>query len=589
MDKLLRRLIPGLEDHLSDDRLASLFCGELLLLERWIARWHLETCWQCRLRQEELEGHRSDRMFDHCRDVLAITGLSKEPEAEFARMLKQRIQTETPQKARTFRLPKIPLPELSPMNPALVVCIVFGFASAISFFLWRQQRVPGISSNTLLVRAERWDTPNLGTAAGVVYQAVRITTPKQTLERQLYRDVQGKRLSRRVELTPQNEQLKDRLSVAGLDWNEPLSASSYQEWHDHQHVRQDEIVRAGTHLLTLTTTVPDGSISQQSLTVRDTDFHPVRRTVAFRDSGTVEIAELDFKVLPWSAVDANVFEPIGNVETAVSTAPARVIPFPRLPETLSEEQLAMTELTARLVLNQLHADTGEQIEVDRTAQGIEVKGLVESEERKRELEGKLQTVPHLTVALESVTELKTSSGGEDGAISIKTATMPDEPSPLETYLLARGQTINAINVLAERLFNSALTVSQESKAIADLQARFIPGEQKTVLASATLSELIYSHHERLKEALQQERAVLSLMQPSSGKANKSTDPHAPSLMDTAARNLNLCKELTKSNGSATQSAEGILAGIAASLDDLTAGARHAYGQPQGDAALSERK
>src|SRR6202012_2210801 len=96
------------------------------------------------------------------------------------------------------------------------------------------------------------------------------------------------------------DQTRQRLERAGLNWNEPLSATGYQDWHDHQRVREDSLSRAGRHLLRLTTTVPTGDISEQSLTVRDTDFHPVERTVAFRGKDAVEIAEVEYHVLSWN-------------------------------------------------------------------------------------------------------------------------------------------------------------------------------------------------------------------------------------------------------------------------------------------------
>ncbi len=239
MNKLLRRFIPSLNEHLSDDRLASLFCGELVLVERWIARQHLATCWQCRLRQEELEGTRSDRMFDHCRDVLTINQVPKEPEMEFARQLRLQIQTATPRKSKVPRRPTISFPELSPMNPALIVCMVLSFATLFSFYFWWQQRIPRIGENTLLVRAEKWDKPAM---QGVVYQSVRITMTKQAkkeaIARSIYRDVQGKRQPKRVKLNDTEEQVRGALTEAGLDWDEPLSASGYQNWHDRQHIRK---------------------------------------------------------------------------------------------------------------------------------------------------------------------------------------------------------------------------------------------------------------------------------------------------------------------------------------------------------------
>jgi hypothetical protein len=585
-----------LEQHLSDDCLASLFCRELPLAERWIARTHLANCWQCRLRQQIIED-RADRIPELYNDALDSEELplSEESETVFSRRLKVSLEDEVPRRVRTLHFPKISLPELSPMSPALVTCMVFGFATILSFSFWWQQRAPRISSNALLVRAEKWDTASLATTTqGVVYQAVRITMTKQSkkemISRSIYRDTQGKRQPKHTTLTATQEQVKSALAMAGLDWEEPLSASGYQNWHDHQHVREDHIARAGPRLLRLTTRVPAGVIAEQSLTVRDSDFHPVQRTVELRDSGTVEIAEVDFKILPWNAVDANLFEPL---ETAMSTAagvsPARVLSFPRIPEALSESQLDGAELAARLVLNQLHADAGEQIEIRRGPQGIAVEGVVETDARKRELQAGLRMLSHVIPSIQSVDDIKADPSLADTTTSIRVASMPDEPSPLKTYLEAHGRGVSDLNSLTQRLFNNALAISQESKEIANLQSHFGSEEQKSVIASATLSELIYSHHERLDDALQSERELLGEIQALPHRSQGSTATGGPSLVDAADKNLALAKELTQTHSPAVRSAEKILADMAVTLNDLTADALEAYGKSQSDASLGRKK
>ena len=508
---------------------------------------------------------------------------------EFMQRLHEHVESTTPHRGWAIRLPHKSFPEVARMNLTLATCMVLGLSTAISFFFWWQQRPPTITSNALLVRAERWDTPSIALSRVVAFQAVRITTPKQTMERSIYRDMQGKRQFKHVKLARKEEELKSTLIQAGLDWDEPMSATSYQGWHDHQRVRRDKIVRAGKHLLTLTTTVPDGSIAEQSLTVRDTDFHPVRRTVAFRDSGIVEIAELDFKILPWDAVDASVFEPVINVERA-ATAPARVRSFPRLPEMLTEGQLDETELSARLILNQLHADAGEQIEIHRNPQGVEVAGLVDTEERRRALQTQLQTVPHLIFFIQSLADLQTLHGAQDEPSSIRTAAMTNQPSPLEAYLQMRGRSLSAINILAECLFNDALTISQESRAIDDLQTRFV-ADRKNVLASATLSELIYSHKERLQAALKQESEMLAEATGASGSEVWASLPTTStfSLVAMASRNLTLSTDLTQTNSPATLSAEEILAEMSVSIKDLTIGVRNAHGKLQSESTLDGKK
>jgi hypothetical protein len=594
MNKLLRYFIPSLDEHPSDDRLASLVCDELSLTDRWILRHHLDECWQCRLRKESLEGPRSQRMLDLDRQVFNSEELFEEPRTDFSRKLRLHIANVTSQKVKTHRFGKthsrlrISVFELPPMNPALVTCMVFGFAAILSFCFWWQQRAPRITSNTLLVRAERWDTTNLGTY-GVVYQSVRITmstqSQKETRTHSIYRDAQGKRRSKQMKQDAVEEQIESTLTAAGLDWNEPLSATGYQDWHDHQRVRQDNIARAGSHLLRLTTTVPSGYVAEQSLTVRDTDFHTVKRTVALRDSSTVEIAELDYKILPWDAVDADLFEPIGSVDTSIAPSSGRVLSFPRAPETLSESELDETELSALLILNRLHADTGEQVKVRRSEGFVEVDGLVESEERKRELQKQLAVVPHLTVSIRSIDDVQKTPDQGGTVSSVKSASMPDHPSPLELYLETRGQSISGVNGLAERFFNSALTISQESKAITDLQSHFASENQRKVFASATLAELIYSHRERLEEALTEEQQLLSEVR-FSGSGIGSSASDRPSLLKGAEKNLALSKELIETDSASPRNAASILAEMYATVEELAAAAQITHEKPQSDSAVS---
>jgi hypothetical protein len=590
MDRPLRRLTARLKEHLSDKQLADLICDDGSVVDRLIARLHLARCARCKLSQEEFEGPRSSRVMDRDRELFDEP-IPEAPLEEFLQRLKGRLeQSGPPPKRRLLRVPKITLLEHFPMNPALVTCMVFAFATLLSFCFWWQQRVPRIGENALLVRAEKWDRP---ASEGVVYQAVRITltkqTKKETVARSIYRDVQGKRQPKQVKLNNTEEQLRSTLTEAGLDWDEPLSASGYQSWHDRQHIREDHIARAGNHLLRLTTTVPDGLVAEQSLTVRDTDFHPVQRTVELRDSGTVEIAELDFKVLPWNAVDANAFEPLDIPLTAVGTTPARVLPFLRLPAIPTEAQLDEAELGARLMLNQLHADSGEPIEIHRSAQGVTVDGLVETEKRRRELQAGLQTVPNVIFAVQSDESLKANPSPANAVQSIAVASMPDQPSPLETYLKSRGRSIAEISDLAQQLLNNALTISQESKELVDLQTRFGPTESKSVLASATLSELVYSHHERLEAALKRGRELLADAQSASAANRDASPPKASSLIDAANRNFALSKELTQTNKPAVRTAEQILAEMSITMNDLTATAQDAYGKSQGNSALSGKK
>jgi len=588
VDRLLRRFVSSSNDHLSDERMAELFCREMPITKRWIARSHLATCQECRIRQEDLEGSRAERMLRLYRESIGNMEmkLPEKPRAAFAQWLELQLRYAAVREERFFPF-RIPV-RLSVAIP--VASIGMAVSVGLGIYLFSLWRLPNISANSLLVHAEKWDTSSTA-SPGVARQTVRIKTPKQTMERSIYWDLNGKRRPRHVALPASEEQLKSSLGQAGIDWDQPISASAYQDWHDHQHVRTDRISRSGSHLLTLTTTVPEGPVSQQSLTVRDTDFHPIDRIVGFRDSETVEIAELDFKILPWSAVDANAFDPIGGVSSAAVPILPHLVPSLHLPQIPGPEQLDETELAARLILNQLHADIDEQIEIHRSPQGIEVAGLVETNERKHELSAQLMSVPRLKVSIQSLADLKKNPISSGEAVRVETASLPDQPSALELFLRARGSGVNDVNALAEQLFDGALTISQESKAIVDLKTRFVPTEQMPVVASATLQELLYSHHERLEQALRKQRLLLltETQNVSRDSDGETSSPGKLSLIEAAARNLALVKELTQTNVPATRNAESIFADMSAAAGDIAAIAHEAYRNPQVNPALNTKK
>lgn len=579
-DLRLRRFVPFRNEHLSDQKLADLICREMTLLERWIAERHLTTCRHCRGRQWRLEGQRAQGMLDFYAEVSRRKeddSLSEKSRATFAQWLQ--LQVRRAELRRQEHLALRLRAKVRASLPGIAVGMTVGLAiGAVAFsFAWR--RVPAVTANSLLVHAEKWDAAGPAAAPGVVHQTINIKDVNLSLNRSLYWDLQGKRRVRRVAVSGREKQLMLELGRAGVDWERPISASAYQDWHDHQHVRSDRITKTGRHLLTLTTTVPDGLLSQQSITIRDTDFHPIERTIGFRDSGTVEIAELDYSVLPWSAVDSSAFEPVEAVSLH------EVAPLPRLSLEISKshspEQLDETELAARLILNQLHADGDEQIEVRRTQRGVEVEGLVSTEDRKRELNTQLMTVPGLEILIRSEEDLSKSVPSPAESTSMEAVALPDNPSALDNYLRHRGRPVEEINRVERQLFEEALTISKESRSIVELKSRFAHADQMPVVSLATLEELLYSHHERLEQALREERALVGQAQEIPESTGGPLAPAELSLTAAAETNLALARELTQTNLAHPRSAEEIFADMTSVLDRLSPAAREAYIDPAG--------
>jgi RNA polymerase sigma factor (sigma-70 family) len=453
---------------------------------------------------------------------------------------------------------------LSEMNPTLATALILATASLVCFVLWFHQP-PRIATDAFLVHAETWDMPHHNSAPGVIYQKVRITTSSRTLERALYRDAQGIRAPRQQTLSMTDTQLKDQLAQAGIDWDALLSASNYQEWHDRQHVRQDSIARAGSHLLKLTTTVPTGEVAQASLTVRDSDFHPVARTVELRDAGTIEIAELNYDVMPWNAINGDWFEPIAALHLGIS-GDVQTSVLPRLALHLTDTELDEAELGAQLVLREVGADTSERIDIVRTPGSIVVRGIVATEVRKHEIDTHLNLVPHVVSALYTFREVENSRAAGMEITSLKQSSSVAGVSPLADYLAHQGQNREAIGELGHQLFNSSVEIHQEGKAIASLQQRFAARQALTANALASLDALLSDHRQKMLVALQAEEKLLTKTK----AVTRSEHGVTPSgnVADASATNVVLCGELISDNNEHPRPAQAIVQELNQSITQL---------------------
>ena len=559
------------------------------MVEAWIATRHLARCWYCQNRRWALEGPAAEEMVNLYRNVVIHPfedqTLQEKSRAEFAQWLQCEIRRASlAGREEPLSPPRRLHPVLPGVSVGLAVGVVLG-SVAISVS-WR--RAPHMSANALLVRAEQQDHASTGAIRGVARQTVRIKAGRQTLARSVYWDLQGKRHPRPKKLDANEEELKVSLNRAGVAWDRPISACDYQDWHDHQHVRTDRITQTGDHLLTLTTTVPEGIVVQESITIRDTDFHPVERTIGFRDRDTVEIAELDYSVVPWSAVDPDEFEPVESRTATRFSGLAHPQAGLAAPRVSNPQELDATELAARFVLNRMNADEGEQIEVHRSEQGIEVVGMVHSADRKRELIDQLMTVPGVKVSIRSESDVRLIPMTKTPTASVETTELPDNPSALEIYLRPRSVPLDEVNSLETELFGEALIISTESRSIAELKSRFVHPDQLPIVALGTLSELLYSHHERLQTALGKERAILARLTGTSSPVDRSAGSRALLLVDAAANNLALARELTQTNAAKPRGAGQILSEMADALNGLTLACRQTFADA-GENAKTGRK
>ena len=457
-----------------------------------------------------------------------------------------------------FRLPNI---TGIAMNPVFASLLIVACAVGLLLRVWHRPATNRVSASQLLSRAENSELTVMHGKPGVVYQKVRITTSHIRVESEIYRDVQGKR-RRHTDQSGGEKMAQARAALAsvGLDPDNPLSALSYQAWHDSQEMKIDTVSSEGNGLLTLTTKVPNGGIRQEELIVRATDFHPVLRKIETANDGDIEVAELNYAVLDWSGVNEALFETPSLPRTINPVLLPSAPPSPLMMDT--------AELSARLVIHRLHADEGEQVEVKRTDWAVEVTGVVDTEDRKQELNVALRALPHVRPEVLSVSDLTRQ---QRAAVAPQTAAVQamDAPdSSLAAYLDGDAGKRNALSGTSRQLLDASLRVRSSANEITTLQARFsVPGE--SVTANEALLKLTQSYTERLKDGLALEVSVLQSL--------GFTPPPPPADMERmediageAAKNNALCLELITSGDVVGRPATQIVPEVYASIDRIRA-------------------
>jgi DNA-directed RNA polymerase specialized sigma24 family protein len=449
------------------------------------------------------------------------------------------------------------------MNPLLAGAMLFAFCSVVCFVLWTKSG-PRISARTLLTRAEQSDASvPISGHPEVIYQKVRISSPGHTLERAIYRDPERKRKPKHQPLSADDQWLKDRLNLADVNWDEPLSAVSYREWHDRQLTKKDVVTRAGKDLLTLTTSTDrDSAVVQETLTVRESDFHPVERTIELRGQGTVEIAELNYDVMPWGAVNQDWFEPLTG--HAVTDAPGMHAAL-HIPHVLSDLELDEVELATRVVMNQLHADTGEQIHLTRGVAGVDVKGVVDTDVRKQQLISRLSLLPHVHPSILSVEEIgnrpPTHSAFGSGQ-PVQAYSVEAQPSPLEQYLREKKMPLDQLGAISQSLLDESLRIQQAEVHLSELQQRFKKANQLPADQQNQLMELSRDYINAIQNALDgNKHTLLAIGLDGAEQAASSADSSSGggALDQQVRRYQELCQQLI-SNGTGEPASAVIIAG-----------------------------
>jgi hypothetical protein len=156
-------------------------------------------------------------------------------------------------------------------------------------------------------------------------------------------------------------------------------------------------------------------------------------------------------------------------------------------------------------------------------------------------------------AIFSVDDLRTHSEPDNTVSSVRAYSTVAQASPLEQFFRAQGKGTDTLNSTSQQLLDAALSVKQESSAIADLYQRFGSNAQLDEVGRSTLQQLLNAHASHLQQAVDVEDRILAetvMARPAALEAWSALDGTRSSLGTAAADNMTLCKELiTGSDGS----------------------------------------
>jgi hypothetical protein len=498
--------------HPSDEDLLLYCDGELSHRRAQKVRTHLSDCWPCRARQEDV-AQSIYRITKYRHRVLdARLGRDLQRDAVVLRRFEAKLRTaitEIDQAGDNHQRFRCLVNTFSCRRLALQLVPAVLVAGLVVLILFRLNSSPAVSAAEILHRSiEAQDRVALHTPEPVVYQKLRVlrnaagSRPSEAITWELWNDAVGRRFRQRVEdagsvrLVPRAEpqvgaksgkgkalpspvipllsEVEHILLANHMDRQYPLSPVSYRAWRGSTRVSNEEVVEVplpqGGEGFQITTSAmgpyPEHSIISAELTVRRQDLHPVQQRLQVQASNgteTYELTEQDFQIMTLSSLPPSVFSDAA-VATPIPVPLSASAPKPVVP---SELELLEAETQARYALHQLESCLGEPIEVVRSRpEGVGVRGLVSSSQRKEELTAVLKTLTLLKLSIQTVDEAMNNASGalpkrnatgapSTGTLEEKTTKFEDGRLPIQSQL--------------ERYFSQLETSSGKSGAAVHLQ------------------------------------------------------------------------------------------------------------------------
>ncbi|QOY85736.1 hypothetical protein [Paludibaculum fermentans] len=363
-----------LSGHPSDGEWLRFADGEVTVPEEKKLRSHLAACWQCRSALEETQ-----KAVNACvqyRDTVVKEAYPAPPQPwfdiyrEFDRLDEQAASQSWFARFSDWLTGAWTIRRTS--YAALATAL-------IALLVWQSWQLPAVQAASLLRRAVA-----SAESKPAKVRRVRIKTRSATMTRVIGSPLQA---TQNKELEP----IEALFRQANYDWDDPLSARTFQRWRSQLPSKHDELVSTvdaaapESRYHRIRTTTDSGELIAASLTLRASDLEPTSGLLEFRNHEPIEIQAL--------ATDQ---EPaLGSTSIVSSAAAPHSSPGLVSPEALAQPATLHDELLVFKALRGIGADLDQPLEVTRNGPAVEVTGIGVPAERRQELHAALDALPRV--------------------------------------------------------------------------------------------------------------------------------------------------------------------------------------------------
>ena len=467
---------------------------------------HTKNCWSCRLRLEKIDHAISEFMESRNKSFAGSPALPRQALQSFAAKL-DRLDDECGSPALFSGLVREYARGLFAPRVSVRLAMCLASLGLVTIIFIRLNLTQPVSAKEILFQVRQAEVRQMmQVSAPVIYEKFQLRRSSrsrlETVTWEIWNDTRNNRLRQRVKETrdgalpggsasaeaPVPLLLEDFGEVCRnhrVDLGRPLSPATYEAWRGSVPQQSEEVLQGtlpdGDKATILKVsgrgTFPRGAIVGVEFTVRAADWHPVGQRLLVQTQDEIvdySLGEIAFDVIALDAVPSSMFgEPAPSGTQITKSALWRLAPVPvhsdfwaagayLLP---SEADLTAAEVEARYAIHSVGACVGRPIAVRLGVGGVEVEGVVDSDERKAEVLLALRGIPYVAAAIRSVAE-------EAAAPS---AANPDE-APVHSVRIQDGDQAEQPKLAIEALLRQYFTEGKCAGRQGSVQSNCVQAE-----------------------------------------------------------------------------------------------------------------